>query len=236
MKALALSALAILPLFAAAQGGDDMMAGLTALKKADHTRAEVAFTRAVNTTPEQTKAWYYRAVNRMGMGDFDGAKRDLDQLLTIAPDDLHGRLRRAEVLKAQGSADGARTDLEHILTLQERGPVVEHALLQLGHMDMAKGDLAAARGNYDCLVDIAPYSAIAHCDRGIALAAQYKDAEAITSLERAIGLDPTMREAWTHSAIVYLRTGQRTEACEALHTARDLGDKSVDEMLLIYCE
>lgn len=236
MKATALTLLAALPLLATAQGGDEMLAGLSALKKADHPRAEVAFTRVVNERPDQAKAWYYRAVNRMGMGDMVGAKSDLDQLLGLAPDDLHGRLRRAEVSMAQGANTAARADLEHILAHQQRGPLVEHALLQLGHMAMAEGDAATATGNYDCLVEIAPYNAMGHCDRGIALATQFKDAEAIASLQRATDLDPTLQQAYTHSAIVLLRMGRRIEACEALHSARDLGDTSVDEMMLVYCE
>ncbi|MCB0763859.1 MAG: tetratricopeptide repeat protein [Flavobacteriales bacterium] len=225
-----------LPCSILAQAGDDMMAGLTALKSARHSQAEQAFTRVVAATPDRSKAWYYRAVNRMDMGDLDGAKSDLEQLLRLSPNDMHGLLRHAEVLAAQGHPDAAKADLTTVVDLSERGPLAAHALLQLGHLAMLEGALGTARVHYERLIQIAPENAYGHCDLGIVLAAMQEDDLALFHLDQAVSFDPTLDQAYTHRAILLIRMDRRKEACQDLQQARALGDVSVEEMQVIYCD
>lgn len=220
-----------------AQDGDsDMLAGMSAMRKADHGTAEQAFTRAVSSEPDNMKAWYYRGVNRIGQGDLGGALKDLDQALNLDPNDAHCLLRRAEVRARLGAEFSAIADLEKLLAVRPVGPAAEHALLHLGHFAMAKNDLVAAKAYYDQLIQIAPYNAFGWCDRGIVLAAMHQDDEAIADLQRAIELDPTLDQAYVQLALAYFRQERKQEGCEALGHARDLGDRSVEEMMVIYCE
>jgi Flp pilus assembly protein TadD len=227
----------VLPTMALAQpGNDDMLAGLSALRTSDHARAERSFTNAVAERPDDARAWYYRGVNRLTMGDATGAIADLDRMLALDPGNGNGLLRRAEAHLMTGAADAATTDLKTALAHYPDGPVAEHALLQLGHQAILKGDFATANGHFDHLVSIAPDNALGRCNRGIALAAVHADAEALGELDRALELDPTLEQAHVHRAIVLLRNGRKPEACAALQRAHVLGDTSVEEMLLIYCE
>lgn len=222
---------------AQAQDADsDMLAGMSALRNQDHAKAEEAFTRAVSADPANAKTWYYRGVNRLGKSDLDGALQDFDQAIAIEPDDVHSLLRRAEVRARLGAEALATKDLLLILELRPTGPAAEHALLHLGHFAMAKQDLVAAKSCYDRLIVIAPYNAFGWCDRGIVLGAMHQDDAALADLERAIELDPTLDQAHVQQAIVLFRMDRKQEGCEALHQARDLGDKSVEEMMIIYCE
>lgn len=219
-----------------AQTGDDMLAGMSAMRSADHTNAEASFTKAVTESPKDMKAWYYRAVNRIGMGDLGGALQDLEQALELSPDDAHSLLRRAEIKARLGAEISAMADLERVLHVRPTGPAAEHALLQLGHFAMGRNDLVAAKSCYDRMVEIAPYNAYGWCDRGIVQAAMHQDDEALADLDRAIEIDPELDQAHVQRALVLLRMDRKQDACEALRAAHDLGDKSVDEMLLIYCE
>lgn len=235
MKTLSTCLLALSALTTYAQGGE-MLAGMSAMRAQKHSEAEEAFSRAVAIAPMDMKAWYYRAVNRIGMNDFGGALKDLDQALTLSPDDAHALLRRAEVKQELGAEHSALADLARILSVRPTGPAAEHALLQLGSYAMSRMDYAGAKAHYDQLVLIAPYNGMGWCNRGIALSAMHEDDLALADLDRAVEIDPTLDQAHLQRAIVLLRMNRKQEACAALHEAHDLGNREVEEMLLIYCE
>ena len=215
---------------------EPLLAGMSAMRKADHAAAAVALDKAVAEAPNNAKTWYYRAVNKMALGDNDGALRDLDHLLTMEPRDVHAMLRRAEVHAVLGDKEKATTDLYRVVGTHANGPATEQALSELGHMAMAAQDIPGALGHYDHLVEIAGYNAMAWCDRGIARSIAHDDDRAIADLEKAIDLDPTMDKAYGALAVLYFRQGRKQEGCYALQQARDLGDRSVDELLLLRCD
>lgn len=225
------------PLLLMAQGAsDDMLAGMTAMRHADHGSAEQAFTKAVEREPANTKTWYYRAVNRAANGDLGGALSDLDHTLEMDPTDVHALLRRAEVRARFGAERSATVDLERILALRPTGPATEHALLHLGHFAMSRNDLVAAKEQYDRLIAIAPTNAFGWCDRGIVLAAMHQDEAALADLDRAIELDPMLDQAHVQKALALFRMDRKQEGCYALQMAHDMGDRSVEELMMIYCE
>lgn len=220
-----------------AQSADEtMIAGLTALKKDDHTTAQSAFDKVVVEEPANSKAWYYRAVTKLSLGDNVGALQDLDQLLTMEPADVHGLLRRAEVHRAMGEKNIAKHDLYRVIGLHPNGPATEHALFELGRMAMEENDLPAALSHYDRLVHIAGNNAMAWCDRGIALSVVRDDDHAIADLEKAIEMDPTLDKAYAALAVVYFRQDRKQEGCYALQQAHDLGDRSVEEQMMLHCD
>ncbi len=216
--------------------GEEMLAGLSALRQDDHGRAEREFSAAVDRDPADARAWYYRAVNRLAVGNATGAKHDLDHLLRLEPGHAHAYLRRSEAHAQLGELRAAEHDLELLLRFHAEGPAAEHALLQLGHYAMLRGDVPAAHGHYDRLVRQSPKHAMARCNRGITHAAQGNDGQARADLEAAIAMDPKLDQAHANLGIVLLRMGELEQACTALGQALALGDHSVQEMLLIYCE
>lgn len=236
MKTLTLPLTALLAVAAHAQAGEDMLAGMAAMRQQDHAKAEESFSRAVTESPDDMKTWYYRAVNRIGLGDIGGALRDLDHALALEPSDAHSLLRRAEVKAGMGAEHSAMADLHHLLSVRPTGPAAEHALLHLGHFAMGRRDYLAAKAHYDQLIAIAPYNPYGWCDRGIVLATLKHDDDALGDLERAIELDPTLDQAQLQRAMILIRMDRKQDACEALHAAHSLGNNSVEEMLLIYCE
>jgi len=237
MKALLVGTFAVLGTFVCAQPGDDaMLAGMIALKKNDHKTAQAAFDRAVVDDPTNGKTWYYRAMNRMVFGDNDGALQDLDHLIAMDPNDVHAMLRRSEVHRLKGNDRSADADLYRVLGLHHNGPAAEHALFELGSLAMKENDLPNALALYDRLVAIAPYNAQAWCDRGIARNVIHDDDKAIADLEKAIELDPTLDRAFINLAIVLFRQDRKQEGCHALQHARDMGDRSVEELMMVHCD
>lgn len=218
-------------------GQDDaLIAGVSAMRKADHATAATALDKAVADEPTNGRTWYYRAMNRMAVGDNEGALHDLDQLLGIEPRDVHALLRRAEIHLVRGEEAEATTDLYRVLGTTPHGPAAEHALTELGRMAMMRDDLPAALGHYDQLVNLAPENATAWCERGILRSFVRDDEKALADLEKAVELDPTLDKAYGTLAVVYFRQDRNQEGCHALQQARDLGDHSVDELLLLRCD
>ncbi len=231
-----LSLMVLLAAQTMAQSSDaDLLAGMGAMRANDHRAAERSFTMALGAAPDDARTWYYRGVNRLAMGDAVGALRDLDRTLVLQPGDVHAMLRRAEVYVLQGQVAWAKGDLRSVLVHQGNGPAAEEALLKLAHFAMMEGDVQGAFKRYDQLVSIAPSNPTGYCHRGILLSTMSQDDAALLDLERAMELDPTLDQAHAHTGIVLLRMDRRQEACHALNTAYDLGDRSVEELLMIHC-
>ncbi len=213
-----------------------MLAGLTALRSADHTTAQAAFSQVVVAEPDNAKAWYYRGVSRLEAGDAEAAVNDLGRALRLAPTDGNVLIRHAEACMAMGWRTMAQQDLEQVLALRGDGPMAEHALLLLGELSFGAGDLITAKGHYDRLLQMAPYNVLGLVDRGIILIGLGQNVAAITDLEQAMALDPTLDMVYGQLALAHHRLGHRMEACEAWQQALDAGDRSVEESLLVFCQ
>jgi tetratricopeptide (TPR) repeat protein len=227
----------ILAVSATAQSGDpSLVAGMTALHRADHGQAERAFTEAIGAAPDNARTWYFRGVNRLAAGDAHAAVSDLDMALTLDPRDVHALLQRAEAHERIGSNLAARADLRRVLDMHTNGPAAEHALLRLGYMAMAEGDTRSALKLFERLGAIAPTLPDGPLGMGVALALMERNEEAIEAFETALERDHSIAAAWSGMARVLLRQGRRQEGCHALQQARDLGASTVDEPLFIHCD
>jgi tetratricopeptide (TPR) repeat protein len=210
--------------------------GLATLRAERFEDAMAAMTKELAAHPNNGKAWYYRGVVQRSLGQYQSALQDLDRAHALMPNDPHTLLRRSEVLSDLGRYDEAKEDLDRVLEGATATPVLVHALLSLGQVCLAQDDLPAARQAYDRLIMQVPGDARAWCGRGVAKSQQGEHDAAITDLSQAILLDPALVKAYPARAIAYVHTDQRPEACADLLKARALGDDSVAEMVLIYCE
>lgn len=213
-----------------------MLAGLTAMRIDDRPQAEAAFTIAVDRAPDDLRTWYYRGVNRLAVGNAEGALADMERVLELAPDDAHGLLRHAEAQAMLGATAEARLDLARLLEVQPTGPAAEQALETLGGFSLAEGDLRGAYAHFDRMVGIAPYSAQALARRGSVLAALGRDVEALEDLELAVDRDASLSVAYAEIGVVLINMGRKQEACHALYQAHSMGERSVEEMLMVHCD
>lgn len=213
-----------------------LVAGIQALARNDHQAAEQALSVVLEVSPNDERAWYYRGVSRIGAGDGAGALWDLDRMLQLVPNDPHGLLRRAEAFEMLGEVAAARRDLASLLQRSTTGPAVEQALEMLAGYALREGDLYTALKHYDAWVEAAPHDARALAHRGAVLGTMGRDQEAAGDLDLALDRDPGLTMALAARAELLLRQGRKQEACHDLHQALMLGDRSVEERLLIHCE
>ena len=129
--------------------------------------------------------------------------------------------------------------LDRVISDSETIDAAAYAQFRAGllkHIAMEEKDLPSALMHYERLVRIAPHNALAWCDRGIARNQLHDDDGAIADLEKAIELDPTLDQAYVHLAVVLFRQDRKQEGCYALHQAHDLGDRTVEELMLVHCD
>ncbi|MBP6391644.1 MAG: hypothetical protein KA352_12215, partial [Flavobacteriales bacterium] len=88
---------------------------------------------------------------------------------------------------------------------------------------------------YNDLVERAPNNAKAYCNRGIVQSKLGAQEAAIADLSKALLLDPNLTMAYGSRAIALIALDRRDEACQDLVQARDRGDASMEETLVIYC-
>jgi tetratricopeptide (TPR) repeat protein len=210
--------------------------GLVALQQERHGDAILAFTRTVASEPDHSRAWYYRGLCRDAIGDHMGAMHDLDRAVALDPNDGNVLLRRADVYLNAGRAREARADLEALLRLHPQGPIAVHALFSLGRADVSLGEYQRADMTYDRLVAMVPMDPKALCDRGIVRGHLGRHQEALSDLDRAIALEPSLERAYSARAVELIALERRNDACPDLLKAHQLGDRSVEEMILVYCE
>jgi Tfp pilus assembly protein PilF len=102
------------------------------------------------------------------------------------------RLKEARDLAAAGRMDAAEQALKKILAAE---PNRYDALLMLGEVLEARGDLAGATTAYERAVRARSGSAVAHDKLGFVLGRQNRIPEALAEFARAIKLDPTLFDA-----------------------------------------
>jgi tetratricopeptide (TPR) repeat protein len=93
------------------------------------------------------------------------------------------------------------------------------ALINLGSLKKAEGDLTAALALFDQAIAIDPNLAIAHYNRGATQRARGYLEPAIAAYQRAIELDPDYAQAYQNLGVALFKLGKLPEALEAFGQA-----------------
>ena len=214
---------------------DQFAEGLAAVRQEQYHHAVSLFTGVIAERPDQARAWYYRGISRDALGDTVGALHDLDRALSLTPKDHNVRLRRAEAHIHAARYDEAAADLRIIIAEEPEHAIGDHARFDLGQVLVAQGDHEGALIVYNDLVERAPNNAKAFCNRGIVQSKLGAHEAAVADLTKALLLDPDLTMAYGSRAIALIALDRRDEACQDLVQARERGDASMDETLVIYC-
>lgn len=232
---LLLLASSVAQVVAGQNAADPFVDGLAAVRHQEHRAAVDIFTGVIAQRPEHARAWYYRGLSREALGDRTGALHDLDRALLLEPGDLNIRLRRAEAYVQAERFEQAEADLRVIIEAAPDHAIGLHARYTWGQVLVARGEREAALVHYDELVRLAPTDAKAWCNRGLVRNNLGEHEAAVADLAHALSLDPTLVKAYGGRAQALIALGRDEEACMDIIKARELGDASLDELLIIHC-
>ena len=161
--------------------------------------AAAVLERAKRTDPTNPFVVQFLAMAYRELGETGAFKRELDHLLTIAPEHLAGHLMLAELQTSERDQDGALRTLKRTLELD---PKNEATRLIYAHRLEDAGRDADARAAYEALLETAPDHTLALNGYGTQLY-RLGDAEAaVESFERLLRHQPYYAPAHLNLAVI----------------------------------
>lgn len=220
------------------------------LKSENYRKAVDAFSNILkNATENKLKkiCFIYRAFSYNGLNDFRNAITDLDKAIELDPDDLASYTDRGKTKAYVNDLDGAKEDFLFILTKDSTGSQAEAAFYYLGKIAYSEGVFEQSITYYDKLLVLAPKDSEAYFNRAAAKGMLMDVSGSIKDYDKAIEINPNYMEAYANRGVakiniltsngnIQLTKEQTSDGCADLKKARQLGDKTVDDMIFIYCE
>src|SRR5258708_18575576 len=167
-------------------------AALRWMIKGEHDRAISDFTRSIELSPQQARAFVGRGYARMRKGDPDGALADYTSAIDLNPRSFLAFYNRAFARKQKGDLDGANATFTQALEID---PADVDACYERGIVRGARGDLDGAIADFTKAIELNPQHAKAYANRGIIMLLQGQDAAAQKEFDTALKIENTLNPA-----------------------------------------
>jgi tetratricopeptide (TPR) repeat protein len=228
---------------------NDFDKGVKLLQSENYKKAIETFSEVLKkATDDQLKkfCYIYRAFSYNGLGDYKYSIPDLDKAIDLDPTDLASYTDRGKTKAYLKDLDGAKKDFLFILTKDSIGEQGEAALYYLAKIEYQKGNYDESIKYYDKIITLTPNDPELYFNRGAAEGMLMNSEGSIKDYDKAIELNPDYMEAYANRGVAKINLltkkgniqptkEQTTDACADLKKAKQLGDKSVDDMIFIYC-
>lgn len=220
------------------------------LKSESYKKAVDAFSKVLaKATDDKLKKYcfIYRAFSYNGLNDFKNAIEDLDKAIELDPSDLASYTDRGKTKAYAKDLDGAKKDFLFILTKDSTGGQAEAAFYYLGKIAYSEGQFELSIKYYDKLLALAPKDSEAYFNRAAAKGMIMDVAGSIKDYDKAVEINPNYMEAYANRGVAKINMltvkgniqptkEQTSDGCADLKKAKQLGDKTVDDMIFIYCD
>jgi len=236
--------------FGQAELKSDFDKAVNLLKSDNYKKAVDAFSNVLTKATDDKLKKYcfiYRAFSYNGLNDLNNAISDLDKAIELDPNDLASYTDRGKTKAYANDLDGAKKDFLFILTKDSTGGQAEAAFYYLGKIAYNEGQFEPSIKYYDKLLVLAPKDSEAYFNRAAAKGMIMEVAGSIRDYDKAIEINPNYMEAYANRGVAKINMlttkgniqptkEQTSDACADLKKAKQLGDKTVDDMLFIYCD
>jgi tetratricopeptide (TPR) repeat protein len=228
----------------------DFDKGVKLLKSEDYKKAIAAFSDVLKkaTDPQLKKFCYiYRAFSYNGLDDFKNSIPDLDKAIELDPTDLASYTDRGKTKAYTNDLAGAKKDFLHILTEDSVDEQGQAAFYYLAKIEYKLGNFSSSIAYYDKIISLITNDPELYFNRGAAKGMLMDSEGSIKDYDKAIVLNPNYMEAYANRGVAKINLlttkgniqptkAQTSDACTDLKKARQLGDKSVDDMIFVYCD
>lgn len=237
--------------FGQTQQETDFNKGVDLLKKENFKEAIKKFSQVIPkaTEPGLKKLCYiYRAFSYNGLSDFTSSVSDFDSAIVLDPNDIATYIDRGKTKGYLNDLDNAKKDFEYVLTRDSTSEQGKAALYYLGLISYQQKQDKEAIKFYDKYLILDPGNSEVYFNRGCAKGMFLKDIEgSIKDYDKAILLNPNYAAAYanrgvakinllTTKGVIQPTKEQTKDACEDLKKAKALGDKTIDDMIFVYCD
>lgn len=215
---------------------NNMKAGVLAYKTNKPYEAIQLLSSALDQDETLAGAHYYRGLAKQIVNDLNGAIQDLNTAESKDPVNVNILIRRAEIKLAMNDMNGCIADAEKVLRYTPEGKPAIHALYLIGKAQYSANMYAEAVNTYTRIIELDPNDPEAYFNRGTAKGMQEDHEGSIADYDHAIVLDPEFATAFGNRGVAKVILEDKTNACTDLIKAKQLGDDSIDQMLVIYCD
>ncbi|MCX5790384.1 MAG: tetratricopeptide repeat protein [Elusimicrobia bacterium] len=204
------------------------------LKKGDKDAAMRDFEEAIRVAPESYAPLYERGEAKYRLGDKDGALADFRAALQTSIDHTPSAVAMGNRLAAEGLHKEAVAMFSKGVEAVSAGPAksredwLQSSLIRRAAEYETLGEAGKALSDLDDLVARSSWSVTGWTARGRLLFKQQKDADALTSLDRALLLDPKHVPARVLRGRVQAAAGRNKEALEDFNAAVKYGPDAAD--------
>lgn len=202
-----------------------MMIARNALYFEDYVLSIQYFNQVINAKPYLFEPYFFRALAKLNLDDYQGAESDCDEVIKRNPFVVSAYQIRGLARIRQGKFDGAIEDYQSALEYDPENLVLWHNL-SLCHIQ--KKDYESAKEDLGKLLQISPRYMPAYLMRGEVDLQQKDTLQALQDFNKAIELERYEPDGWGARAVVRLAQGQYADAesdlDQAIHlSARNAG-------------
>ncbi len=224
--------------------------GVQLLKAKQFIEAEKKFSEAIQKGEVQhgiKMAYIYKGFAFNGQNKYDSSIICFNKAIEIDPLDPASYTDRALTYSYKKDYEKAIIDFYNVLKLDSTGKQSEAAYYYLGKIKMLQGKNEEGIKYFDKLLDIVSTDAEAYFLRGTAKSNIMDIEGSIKDLDLAIKYNPNYMEAYANRGVqkinkipVNEKIGKKIDClkdpCADLLKARQMGDKTVDDMIFLYCK
>jgi tetratricopeptide (TPR) repeat protein len=230
----------------------DFNKGVDLLKKGSYKEAIKTFSEIIpkaSDTELKKLCYIYRAFSYNELSDFKKSIADFDTAIVIDENDIATYIDRGKTKGYMNDFDGAQKDFQLVLTKDTTSEQAQAALYYLGLIAYQQKEFSKAIHFYNKFIILVPDNAEVYFNRGAAKGMLIPaDLEgSIKDYDKAIQIMPNYTEAFANRGIAKINLlttrgniqpskKQTTDACSDLKKARSLGDRTVEDMIFVYCD
>lgn len=224
--------------------------GVRLLKAEKFIKAEKCFSEAISkgeTKNGLKMSYVYKAFSLNGQGKYDSAIICFNQAIEIDPLDPATYTDRAKTYSYKKDYNKAIEDYNKVLELDSTGKQAEAAFYYLGRTKMLIGKDEEAIKHFDKLLELVPTDYEGYFLRGTAKSNIMDIDGSIKDFDLAINYNPNYMEAYANRGVQKInkiptneKLGKKIDCledpCADLLKAKRMGDKSVEDMIYLYCK
>lgn len=181
-----------------------MRIGQNALYFEDYMLSIQYFNQVIAAKPYLAQPYFYRAIAKLNLDDFQGAEIDAAMAIEHNPFIVDAYEVRGVARQNQGKLKEAVDDYAHALSLL---PENKNILFNKAMAQMELGDTAAAHGSYNELVKSHPSYDNGYIGRARLLTVEGDTVGALADLNHAITINPNATNAYVMRADIAINSG-----------------------------
>lgn len=196
--------------------------GRNALYFEDYVLSIQYFNQVIRSKPWMAEPYFYRAVAKINLDDYNGAEEDCTLCLQRNPFLVQAYYARGIARQSQGKYDEAISDYKKGLEFKAED---RQMLVNMAVANIQKKDYKAAEKVFDELMKAHPYYSLNYLTRGAMYTEEGDTVKALADYDKAIQIDPYFAPAYGNRAILHYQMNNFEAALADLNEAIYLNNR-----------